>query len=511
MKHMKKPVKRIVLRDMFLSKEEYERVVRGLKPGAMEDKWHNYFEDGKLYCCRSWTGECIYIVEFAPSGGGYEAAAFLTPAERTRENVARAVVGTLLYFMAGNHLQQIRYMEQYEALSSPFTNDLAASLLLYTTFGLQVLGDGAEDDRNEDEALTEAVEYGPVNWYEAVRSGLFGVCAGDALGVPVEFQSQEILDQNPVVGMSGGGVHGQPAGTWSDDSSMTLCLADSIVKTRGVHTHDIMERFLTWYQDGAYTPWVECFDIGHTTAQALLRYQNGTDPALCGGNKWNTNGNGSLMRILPLAFELYRVYGPNLTASTKAMEMIHRISGLTHRHALAQSACGIYLCVAVKLLDIRWRAVPCRRLQDLGESALPHRRRCAERTMLGHAIAAGICEAVEWYRQRHRFASVDKWWKRLLRLEQLRGIARQDVRSGGYVIETLEAAFWCLLNTDNYADCVLAAVNLGHDADTTAAVAGGLAGLAYGYDSIPSEWMAELKRKEFIHECCNGLAAHCSR
>ena len=131
--------------------------------------------------------------------------------------------------------------------------------------------------------------------------------------------------------------------------------------------------------------------------------------------------------------------------------------------------------------------------------------------MLGHAIAMGICEAVEWYRQHHRFASVDKWWERLLQLEQLRGMARQDVRSGGYVIETLEAALWCLLTTDNYADCVLAAVNLGHDADTTAAVAGGLAGLAYGYDSIPGEWIAELKRKEFIHECCNGLAAHCSQ
>lgn len=184
-----------------------------------------------------------------------------------------------------------------------------------------------------------------------VRAGIYGLCVADALGVPAECRTRKDLRENPITTMVGGGVHGQPAGYWSDDSSMTLCLAKSIGEVGYYHTHDIMARFDDWRRNGAYTPGGEVFDIGNSCARAIERYRRGVTPALCGDNKMHQNGNGSLMRILPMAYVLYKMYGKDITKHKKAMEDIHKISGLTHRHPLARSACGIYLAIAVRLLD----------------------------------------------------------------------------------------------------------------------------------------------------------------
>ena len=316
---------------------------------------------------------------------------------------------------------------------------------------------------------------------EMIKGGIYGVCVGDAIGVPVEFKSREELRINPVTEMTGGGTHKQPRGTWSDDSSMTLALALSIAETKGIHTHDVMARFLAWYEKGSYSPWKECFDIGHTTVQSLLRYAAGTTPALCGGNKVNCNGNGSLMRILPLAYALYPVYGADLTMYGSAMEWIHKISGLTHRHKLAQSACGIYNNIAARLLDG----------MDVEQ-----------------AVREGIAKSLDWYRVHESFDKVDEKWKRIEDIEYFRTLPEEEIRSGGYVVETLEAALWCLLNTKDYAGCVLKAVNLGDDTDTTGAVAGGLAGLVYGLEGIPKEWIDDLAGKSMIEASCEGLAEY---
>lgn len=314
-----------------------------------------------------------------------------------------------------------------------------------------------------------------------IKSGIYGVCVGDAVGVPAEFKTRDELRANPITHMTNGGVHQQPKGTWSDDSSMTLALACSIGMTKGIHTHDIMDRFLAWYQDGEFSPWEECFDIGHTTVQALLRYQAGTTPALCGGNKINCNGNGSLMRILPVTFALYPNYGPDFTAHGKAMEYIHKISGLTHRHKLALSACGIYVNIAARLID----------------GMKPEQ-----------AAREGIEKSLEWYRFHDRFDGVDEYWKRIMDTEDFTTLPEEEILSGGYVRETLEASLWCLLNTRDYPSCILKAVNLGGDTDTTGAVAGGLAGLTYGLEGIPETWLEDLAGKKLIEECCDGLAAY---
>ena len=300
-----------------------------------------------------------------------------------------------------------------------------------------------------------------------IRAGLYGLIVADALGVPAESRTREDLRHNPITGMVGGGLHQQPAGYWSDDSSMTLCLADSIGKVGYYHTHDIMARFDDWIRKGAYTPGGKKFDIGNTCAHAISRYRRGCTPALCGSNKMNENGNGSLMRIL-------------ITNHKRAMEDIHKISGLTHRHPLAQSACGIYLSIAVRILD--------------GYE-------------LKAAIREGIYEATQWYGSHGKFQIVLDYWEKISDPDDLASLPNEIIYSGGYVVETMETVLWALMNTDNYRDCVLTCVNMGYDADSTAAIAGGLAGLYYGYDSIPEEWIDALVNRELIEECIKGLEA----
>ncbi|MCD8191029.1 MAG: ADP-ribosylglycohydrolase family protein [Clostridiales bacterium] len=308
---------------------------------------------------------------------------------------------------------------------------------------------------------------------EQYKSGIYGLFVGDALGVPVEFSARANLEKNPVTGMRSGGPHRQPTGTWSDDSSMALCLMASMQERGDIDCDDIMQRFATWVFDGVYTPYEECFDCGHTCIQAISRYQHGTPAELCGGNSLQSNGNGSLMRILPLISYLYPLYGSDLTASDEAMALIHTISGLTHRHPIAQSACGIYLNIAARLLD---------------------------GAILPNAISTGTAAALDWYAKQPQFAEHLAAWDRIVDPSAWAAAPVEQVNSGGYVVDSLEASLWCLLNTENYRDCVLKAVNLGDDTDTTAAIAGGLAGLAYGMNDIPTEWITVLARKDMIEQ-----------
>ena len=317
---------------------------------------------------------------------------------------------------------------------------------------------------------------------EKIRAGLYGLCVADALGVPSESRTREDLRRKPITEMVGGGLHQQPAGYWSDDSSMTLCLADSIGKVGYYHTHDIMARFDDWARNGAYTSGGKKFDIGNTCAHAISRYRRGVTPALCGSNKMNENGNGSLMRILPMAFVLYGKYGIKITESKRAMEDIHKISGLTHRHPLAQSACGIYLAIAVRILD--------------GYE-------------LRKAIREGVKVALEWYGSHHRFWDCVDTWERISDPERFHWETEETIYSGGYVVETLETVLWCLMNTTSYRECVLRCVNMGYDADSTAAIAGGLAGIYYGFDNIPQDWIDQLAAKEIIDDCIAGLERYC--
>lgn len=268
---------------------------------------------------------------------------------------------------------------------------------------------------------------------ESLKAAIYGLAVADALGVPYEFQERGSFT---CTDMTGYGTHNQPEGTWSDDTSMTLATCRSIQKHDGkVIPEDIRREFEQWLFQKEYTPFGEVFDCGNTCYEAICDKQGKTD-------EWS-NGNGSLMRILPLAFV------PGISD-----EMIEEVSAITHGHAIAKEACVIYVKIAKSL--IQKKTVKEAILENVPETSF--------------------------------FAG----------LRNIENVTEDGIQSGGYVADTLHAALWCLMKTDSYKDCVLKAVNLGSDTDTTAAVAGGLAGIVYGYDGIPGGWIEKLQRKDII-------------
>jgi ADP-ribosylglycohydrolase len=302
---------------------------------------------------------------------------------------------------------------------------------------------------------------------EQILGGVLGLAVADAVGVPVEFNSRESLRKNPVTDMRGYGTYNQPPGTWSDDTSLTLCLLDSLAHKKIDYTY-MMQRFVSWIDEGKYTAHDEVFDVGIATRKALQRFRNGAEPLKCGGTSEQDNGNGSLMRILPLAFYLH-TFGGDLSFD-EIFDLIHNVSALTHAHKRSQIACGIYLIVADCLLV---------------ESDLKK------------AVNFNLEKAESCYQKEKELNHN----KRLFATDFAK-LPEEEIKSSGYVVDTLEAAIWCLMNTDNYKDCVLRAVNLGDDTDTVAAVAGGLAGLFYGVDAIPKDWLNQLARLDYIKELC---------
>ena len=310
-----------------------------------------------------------------------------------------------------------------------------------------------------------------------IKALFFGHAIGDALGVPVEFRGREELLADPIYGMRGFGTHPVPAGAWSDDTSMTIALAESIGRLGHLDLADVMENFRKWMDEAAFTPTGEVFDMGRTCGLAIYNFKQGFAPVECGGRGESDNGNGSLMRIAPMVPYLYAKYGSPLP--DEALREVHDVSSLTHAHPRSQMACGIYVLIAVRLLD------------GMG---------------LEDAIKGGLAEAHDRYLANDRFREEVETYHRIWDVASFRTLPLDDIRSSGYVVDTLEAVLYCLLTTKNYAECVLKAVNLGEDTDTVGAIAGGLAGLAYGLDAIPQEWQEALLRKDELLSICSSFS-----
>jgi ADP-ribosyl-[dinitrogen reductase] hydrolase len=314
----------------------------------------------------------------------------------------------------------------------------------------------------------------------AIRAALLGLAVGDALGVPVEFSSRAARRQDPVLGMRAYGTHHQPAGTWSDDASLTFCLAESLC--RGYDVRDAARRFLRWYDEGYWTAYGQVFDVGVATAAALRRLRQGTEPSAAGGRGEADNGNGSLMRILPLVFDVQ-----NLPV-TERFERTRAMSAITHGHIRSVLGCFIYVEMARQLL-----------LRKPDKAAAYQAMQQEVNGFLRHTEAVPAAEVNRFHRiLENEFGDYE--------LRPLTSYQEDEINGSGYVLHTLEAALWCLLRHDTYADTVLAAVNLGDDTDTTGAVAGGLAGLAYGEAAIPAEWLTVLARRADIEDLALRLA-----
>ena len=308
---------------------------------------------------------------------------------------------------------------------------------------------------------------------EAIYGGIIGLCVGDALGLPVQFNKREKLKQKPVIDMIGNGTYNLPAGTWSDDSSMTLCLMDSL--SNGLDYDDIMRKFQAWLVDGEYTPYGKSFDVGTTTLQSiLLSIKRGSNITQCGGTGEYSNGNGSLMRILPTVFYYRKKHKFSIHDNHEALGIIHNISSLTHAHKRSFLACGIFCIIAENLI------------YNYG---------------IKKGIQYGLKSAKKYYESIPEFADECIHYERLFS-GSIFTLPETEIHSSGYVVDTLEAALWCLMKTRSYKTCVLKAVNLGGDTDTIAAVAGGLAGIHYGLDAIPDKWLSQIARLDYIKELC---------
>ena len=298
-----------------------------------------------------------------------------------------------------------------------------------------------------------------------IKAVMFGHAVGDALGVPVEFCSRDLLERHSVTGMRGFGTYGVAAGCWSDDTSMSLCALESLSKGK-LDYNDIMCNFGKWYYDEEFTSDGEVFDVGGTCLTAIHNYIDlGIPINKCGITNERSNGNGSLMRIHP--FVLYAVCnGINNSDFTR---MIIKASSLTHAHSISTDGCVIYAYVLRALLEN------------------------PSRESIYRGLDAVAYDDVYYPPNAH--------YNRLLE-SNIADVDRVDIKSTGYVVDSLEAALWCVLTTDSYKECVLKAVNLGGDTDTIAAIAGGLAGALYGLNSIPGDWINTLKRKEYIDDMC---------
>ncbi|WNJ17652.1 ADP-ribosylglycohydrolase family protein [Pontibacter sp. G13] len=298
---------------------------------------------------------------------------------------------------------------------------------------------------------------------------LFGLAIGDALGVPFEFRSSEQMRQFPATDMVGFGTHNQPAGTWSDDSSLTFCLAEALVE--GYSLEGAASRMVAFKEQNYWTPRGELFDIGLTTSQELSQLAeqlSGGEPSKLNRRilieNEEANGNGALMRISPLLFQIWSM------KPVDQYQAIFEQAALTHPHSRSAMACMMYLNF----------------MRHLIKGIDKHR---------AYELMKGIIRSL-WDRISYK-ESERMHFDRIMNGD-IRKLDRSELRSGGYVMETIEATFWCLLMEDGYSQTVLSAINLGHDTDTTGAVVGALAGVYYGLGDIPEDWLTSLARMEDI-------------
>ncbi|MFJ8528379.1 ADP-ribosylglycohydrolase family protein [Bacillus sp. NPDC094106] len=303
------------------------------------------------------------------------------------------------------------------------------------------------------------------NQENPVLSGLLGFCVGDALGVPVEFQLRDEI--NKITTMTGYGTHNQPPGTWSDDSSLTFCLAESLI--RGYDLNDIKQKMCDWYYYGYWNVNDKLpFDIGRTTFKALSKIKAGINLSEAGEQNEKDNGNGSLMRVLPLAYYLKE------KKTKDKIPLIEEVSGITHAHIRSKIACSIYVEFAIQLLNYH---SPIIAYEKMKEVIIPYYKNKGHQEELNH-------------------------FKRILE-HDISTYQEHEIKSTGYVVDSLEACLWSFLTTTTFSDAVLKAVNLGEDTDTIGALTGGLAGIYYGVNSIPKRWVRTISRKSDIYDLSN--------
>lgn len=288
------------------------------------------------------------------------------------------------------------------------------------------------------------------------RGALLGLAVGDAIGTTVEFMPRGSFA--PLTDMVGGGPFNLQPGQWTDDTSMALCLAASLIDN-GFDTHDQMQRYALWHDEGYMSSNGKCFDIGCATSEALERFRRTGDP-VAGSTATDSAGNGSIMRLAPVP--IYYQDTPE-----RAIQMSSRQSRTTHQAPECLAACRLLAETLIRALQGMTK-----------EEVLAPSQQTLPMSNVLMLIAAG----------------------------EYKTKSAAQIKGSGYVVASLEAAFWCFWHTNSFKDCVLLAANLGDDADTTAAVAGQLAGVFYGEAGIPASWLKKLAMATEIGQMAEQLA-----
>lgn len=302
-----------------------------------------------------------------------------------------------------------------------------------------------------------------MNKKERYQGCLLGLAVGDAVGTTLEFKEPGTFE--PITDMVGGGPFNLQPGQWTDDTSMALCLAESLIIQSGFDPTDQMERYLRWYRDGYFSSTGFCFDIGNTVLKALRHFEN-TGNSFAGSPETGTAGNGSIMRLAPVVM---------FYASDPAAAVAHAASSsfTTHAASTAVNACQYLGGLLVGALN--------------GES---------KETLMSP-----------------RYTPVPGYWDNNFLVPHIADVAEgsfkkrnpPDIQGTGYVVQSLEAALWAFYHSQNYKEGCLMAANLGDDADTTAAVYGQLAGAFYGVNDIPLSWRQKLAKRKIIEAMADKL------
>ncbi|MDD2391368.1 MAG: ADP-ribosylglycohydrolase family protein [Bacilli bacterium] len=294
-----------------------------------------------------------------------------------------------------------------------------------------------------------------------VKDGIIGFAVGDAMGVPTEFHKREDLLKKPVTKMIENRFEGLPKGSWSDDTSMVVATIYALMEN-GLNYNKIADNFIKWVNGDDFCSYNKCFGIGRTTLKALAMYNRGMFKAEeCGGKAFEDNGNGSLMRILPIGY--YCHY--NRINESETIDIVSKVSSITHGNEISILGCYLYVKYLSYILDKDSKEEAYKKLKLLD---------------LSYFSDDSIIR-----------------YKRILK-EDISDLYLDDIKSSGYVVDTLEASLWCFLKSDNFRDCIVAAINLGEDTDTIAGIAGGLAGIYYGYETIPLNWLRDLVKLDYL-------------
>lgn len=438
--------------DWAFDEDQLGRIRAGFAPSAMEDKWRivasNEGRMLKVYLRRSWTDDLYYVVEIVggrAQGLWHQRDAFMP------ERTAHAIVGG---YLLG------------ETCVIPAPAAIADDELQLMSYGIAVAGRRCDfvEPAGSDVASAAA---SALTRDDRRRGAMLGLAVGDALGAAVEFKPRGSFA--PVTGFRGGGPHGLAPGEWTDDTSMALALADSLADC-GFDLADQARRYIAWWKEGKYSITGHCFDIGNATHEALARIRTGTAPGSGGDVADHKSGNGSIMRLAPIPIHYLDLFPSEIG---RLASLAAESSAPTHRSPKCLSACSYLAVVLAGLMS------GCDR---------------------DEVLASDWPILEELHRQAPLHPAI---------LEVVRGSYRtkppSEIRGSGYVVASLEAALWAFHQAPSFNHAVLAAVNLGDDADTTGAICGQLAGAYFGAPGIPTEWLDGLARRDWIEQAVERL------